>query len=84
MKKKLHSNSTFFQRVAPLGFSLKKAMGLLPCTKMAPIPIPEESHSISKVLLKSGNANTGVEHNLYLIVVNAFVDQSPNEIQHSF
>jgi len=60
-------------KVAPLGFSLKKDMDRLSCIKKAPIPIPEKSHSISKVLLKSGNANTGVEHNLSLIVANAFV-----------
>jgi hypothetical protein len=39
---------------------------------MAQIPIPEASHSISKTLLKSGNANTGEKHNLSLIVAKVF------------
>jgi hypothetical protein len=39
---------------------------------MAPIPIPEaSSHLISKVLEKSGNANKGTPHNLFLISINA-------------
>jgi hypothetical protein len=38
-------------------------MGHFSCIKMAPTPIPEASHSISKALLKSGKDSKGVEIN---------------------
>ena len=37
-------------------------MGLPSCIKITPIPFLEASHSIIKVFVKSGVANTGARH----------------------
>ena len=45
-------------------------MGLRTYMKTTSIPIPEASHSISKVQLKTSNARIAAEHNLSLKLMN--------------
>jgi len=44
----------------------KNVIGLFSYIKTALIPIPEASHSILKVFIKSGNDNNEVEINFFL------------------
>lgn len=45
-------------------------MGIQSYIKIAPIPVPEASHPISKVRLKLGNVRPGTEYNLSLKLTN--------------
>ena len=51
---------------------LSKAIGCWPCFSTAPIPPPQESHSTTKILEKSGNASMGQLLITYFIFWNAF------------
>ena len=54
-------------------------MGLPSCIKTTPIPFPEASHSIIKVVVKSGVANTGARHIASLRCLKALVASRVHE-----
>ena len=53
-------------------------MGHFSCIRIAPIPIPEASHSISKALLKLGNESNGAEINFDFNKLNVLSYSSPH------
>jgi len=59
-------------------------MGHFSCIRIAPIPIPKASHSISKALLKSGKDSKGAEVNFDFNKLKTFSCSSSHLKTHDF
>ena len=59
-------------------------MGCLPCNNIALMPIPEASHSSSKVFVKSGKARMGASVSSSLGIEKTFSCLSPHKNGTSF
>jgi hypothetical protein len=68
-----------FCKSFPLSGQLSKARVLPSCTRIAPIPFPEASHSIIKVFVKSRVVKTGALHITSLSFSKALVSYGVHE-----